>query len=140
MRHAQREAGGSDPAPTAASHARAKLLARMLRDAALSAVYVTASQRSRQTGGPSATAAGLATTLYDAGDTTALVDAIRAMPPGRAVLVVAHSNTADNIRAALGAGSIGELPEIAFDRMFVISRIWCSTQLLRLRYGAETPL
>lgn len=138
VRHAERGAG-ADPALTAAGQARATLLAQMLQDAALSAVFVTDTQRSRQTGTPAATGAGVALTQYDATDAAALAAAIRAGHPGRTVLVVAHSNTVDDIAAALGAAGVSELTDAQFDRMFVIMRSWCGTRLLRLRFGAPTP-
>lgn len=140
VRHAERDAaGGSDPELNAAGLERAKLLGRMTQDAKLRAVYVTATKRSRQTGKPSAIAAGVGYSEYDALDAAALAARIRADALGATVLVVAHSNTVDDIGAALGAVSIGELADTSFDRMFVISRSWCRTQLLRTRYGAPTP-
>jgi broad specificity phosphatase PhoE len=138
VRHAERGAG-ADPALTAAGQARATLLAGMLQDANLGAVFVTDTQRSRQTGMPAAQGAGLVPTVYNATDAAALVAAIRAGYPGRAVLVVAHSNTVDDIAAAVGAAGVTELTDSQFDRMFVLSRTWCGTRLLRLRYGAATP-
>jgi broad specificity phosphatase PhoE len=138
VRHAERGAG-ADPALTPAGQARAILLAGMLQDANLGAVFVTDTLRSRQTGTPAAQAAGLQTTLYDANDAPALAATIRASHPGRTVLVVAHSNTVDDIAAALGAGGVSELTDTQFDRMFILSRSWCGTRLLRLRYGAPTP-
>jgi broad specificity phosphatase PhoE len=138
IRHAERGTG-ADPALTAAGQARATLLAGMLQDANLGAVFVTDTLRSRQTGTPAAQGAGLQPIVYDATDATALATTIRASHPGRTVLVVAHSNTVDDIAAALGAGGVAELADTQFDRMFVISRSWCGTRLLRLRYGAPTP-
>ncbi|MFN4204220.1 MAG: histidine phosphatase family protein [Tabrizicola sp.] len=138
VRHAERGAG-SDPALTPAGQARAALLARMLQDANLSAVFVTDTLRSRQTGAPSAQAAGLQPTHYAATDAAALAAAIRAGHAGRTVLVVAHSDTVDDIAAALGAPGLAELTDSQFDRLFVISRSWCATRLLRLRYGTPTP-
>ncbi|WP_137109857.1 phosphoglycerate mutase family protein [Rhodobacter sp. SY28-1] len=138
IRHAERGAG-ADPALTPAGQARAALLAGMLQDANLGAVFVTDTLRSRQTGTPAAQAAGLQPTLYNANDAAALAATIRASHPGRTVLVVAHSNTVDDIAAALGSAGVTELTDTQFDRMFILSRSWCGTRLLRLRYGAPTP-
>lgn len=138
VRHAERGAG-ADPALTPAGQARAALLAQMLQDAALSAVFVTDTLRSRQTGAPAAQVAGLQPTLYAAPDASALATAIRTGHAGRTVLVVAHSNTVDDIAAALGAPGLAELAESQFDRLFVLTRSWCATRLLRLRYGTPTP-
>ncbi|MEZ5716232.1 MAG: hypothetical protein R3D85_14405 [Paracoccaceae bacterium] len=54
------------------------------------------------------------------------------------MLVVAHSNTIDDIAGALGVPGLGELAESQFDRMFILSRNWCGTRLIRLRFGAPT--
>lgn len=138
VRHAERGAG-ADPALTAAGQARATLLAQMLQDANLAAVYVTDTLRSRQTGTPAAQGAGLMPTVYNATNASALVAASRTDHPGRTVLVVAHSNTVDDIATALGAAGVTELAESQFDRMFIIARSWCGTRLLRLRFGTPTP-
>ncbi|WP_149587566.1 SixA phosphatase family protein [Tabrizicola flagellatus] len=138
VRHAERGAG-ADPALTPAGQARAALLAQMLQDANLSAVFVTDTLRSRQTGAPAAQTAGLQPTLYAATDAAGLVAAIRAGHAGRTVLVVAHSNTVDDIAAALGAPGLPELADSQFDRLFVLTRSWCATRILRLRYGTPTP-
>lgn len=138
VRHADKVAG-SDPPLSAAGQTRANLLRDMIKDENPSAVFVTDTQRARQTGQPTATAQGLALTLYAGADGAALAEAIRTGHPGKTVLVVAHSNTVDDIAGALGAPGVGELAESQFDRMFVLARSWCGTRLTRLRYGAPTP-
>ncbi|UVC19419.1 phosphoglycerate mutase family protein [Mesorhizobium onobrychidis] len=137
VRHAER-AAGANPALSATGQARANLLRDMVQDEDLSAVFVTDTLRSQQTGQPAANAQGLAPTTYPATDGAALAQTIRIGHAGRTVLVVAHSNTVDDIAGALGAPGIGELADSQFDRMFVIARNWCGTRLTRLRYGAPT--
>ncbi len=139
VRHAEKASGGGNPDLSAAGHARAALLRDMLQDARIDAVFVTNTNRSRQTGTPTATAAGLPVTQYQAHDAAWLSARVRARHAGKTVLIVAHSNTVDNIAAAFGASAVLELEEPHFDRMFVITRSWCATRLLRLRYGAPTP-
>jgi broad specificity phosphatase PhoE len=137
IRHAERVAGGTDPALSAAGRARAKLLAQMFADSAVQGVYVTEFLRSRQTGKPTAATAGVPLTEYAATGGAALAAAIIAGHSSGTVLVVAHSNTVDDIAAALGATGVGELAENEFDRMFILARRSCGTSLLRLRYGAK---
>jgi broad specificity phosphatase PhoE len=139
VRHADIVNAGSDPGLSAAGLTRATLLAHMLQDAALSAVFVTQFLRSVETGTPAATAAGLAVTPYTATDAAGLVTSIRINHANKTVLVVAHSNTVDDIAAGLGTPSVGELAATQFDRMFVITRTWCGTRVCRMRYGASTP-
>lgn len=138
VRHAEPGAGG-DPPLAVAGQARANLLSAMLQDEDLSAVFVTATQRSQQTGQPTATAQGLPLTLYAATDGTALAQTIRTGHAGRTVLVVAHSNTVAEIAGALGVPGLADLAASQFDRMFVLVRTWCGTRLTRLRYGTFTP-
>ena len=138
VRHAERVAGGDDPALSTAGRARAKLLARMLSDASVQGVYVTEFLRSRQTGKPTAEVAGVSLRAYDAANATALAKTITATHSSGTVLVAAHSNTVDDIAAALGAPGVGELAETDFDRMFIIGRRSDGATLLRLRYGAES--
>lgn len=138
VRHAEKTSGNNPPL-SAAGLVRANLLRDMLQDEDLSAVFVTNTVRSEQTGQPTATGQGLSLTHYDATDGPALASTIRSGHAGQSVLVVAHSNTVDDIAGALGAPGLGELAEGQFDRMFVISRSWCGTRLTRMRYGNSTP-
>jgi broad specificity phosphatase PhoE len=138
VRHAERVVSGNDPALSTAGRARAKLLARMLSEASVQGVYVTEFLRSRQTGERTAAAAGMPLTQYDAGNATALVATITASHLSGTVLVVAHSNTVDDVAAAFGAPGVGELAEAEFDRMFILARRSCGTTLLRLRFGTES--
>lgn len=139
VRHADIVHRGSDPILSSAGRARAVLLRDMLQDEGISAVFVTNTNRSKQTGTPTATNAGVALTIYPAHDAAWLAARVRSRHAGRSVLVVAHSNTVDDIAAAFGAQSVLELAENQFNRMFVISRAWCSTRLVRMRFGAITP-
>jgi phosphohistidine phosphatase SixA len=117
---------------------RARLLARMLKDVSLSAVFVTQFLRSVETGTPAAIAAGLETTPYQASEIDSLIATIQAEHTTGALLVVGHSNTVDGIASGLGVQGVGELDADQFDRMFLIIRS-IGTTLTRLRYGASTP-
>ena len=139
VRHADIVHGGNDPFLSPAGQARAELLRDMLQDEGISAVFVTNTNRSRQTGTPTAAGAGVALTTYPALDAAWLAARVRTHPAGQSVLVVAHSNTVDDIAAAFGAEGVFELAENQFNRMFVITRAWCTTRLVRLRFGAATP-
>lgn len=139
VRHADIVAGGADPGLSAAGQVRADLLRDMLQDEGIRAVFVTNTNRSRQTGTPTAKAAGVALSTYPALDAAGLAASVRLHHAGQTVLVVAHSNTVDNIASAFGASGVLELAEHQFDRMFVISRAWCTTRLVNMRYGAPTP-
>lgn len=139
VRHAEKASGGSDPVLTAAGQARAQELARVLGAVGLDAVFATPFQRTQLTAAPVAAAQGLTTQIYDANDAAGVVATILADHRGGEVLVVGHSNTVDDIAAALGVGGVSELSEGQFDRLFVVHRINRIGHLDELRYGVATP-
>lgn len=140
VRHAEKAAaGGSDPELSAAGEERADELAHVLADAGIDAVFVTEFRRTRQTGAPTAAAAGVEPREYGAGDAAGLAGTIRRGSLGGSVLVVAHSNTVDDVAAALGAPGVRELDESQYDRLFVVHFGSWGSHLESLRYGHETP-
>lgn len=121
VRHAEKASGpGRDPELNDVGVERANLLARMLQDESLGAVFCTATVRSHSTGEPSAAVAGVAIQEYAPMDAAALASRIRKNHAGQRVLVVAHSNTVAPIVAALGGDHIAELREDEYDRLFAI--------------------
>lgn len=137
VRHAEVNSG-INPALSPPGQQRAILLARMLRDINLKAVFVTEFQRSVQTGTPAADMAGLTVTPYSHGDPAGLVATVNTAHKKGTVLVIAHSDTVDDIAAGFNASGAGTLASGQFDRMFLIIRS-LGTTLTRLRYGASTP-
>lgn len=137
VRHAEVNSG-INPSLSSAGQQRAILLARMLRDSNLRAVFVTEFLRSMQTGTPAADMAGLTVTPYSHDDSAGLVATVNAAHRKGAVLVIAHTDTVDDIAAGFGAPGVGALASGQFDRMFLIIRS-IGTTLIRLRYGASTP-
>lgn len=138
VRHAEK-ADGYDPALSAAGQSRAITLAHVLADAGLAAVFVTDTRRSRETAAPVAAATGLTPIRYDARDANALAATARAGHAGRAVLVVGHSNTLDDLAAAFGAAGLADLDESQYDRLYVLRLDGRRAHLVRLRYGSPTP-
>lgn len=105
----------SEQALSAAGQQRALALAVELRKAPLAAVYSTDTKRTRDTATPLATAKKLGVEPYaaDAPGLAALAARIRQTAPGKAVLVVGHSNTVLETLEALGAAR--PVPAIADD-------------------------
>jgi broad specificity phosphatase PhoE len=139
VRHAEKAGGGADPPLSAAGRARAQELVHVLGDEGIDAVFVTEFVRTQQTGAPMAASAGLAAQQYPAGDAAGVAATILADHAGERVLVVGHSNTVDDVAAALGAGGLSDLAEDQFDRLFVVHRFSSVAHLDRLRYGVATP-
>jgi len=139
VRHAEKAGNTANPPLSVAGQARAQELIRVLGDDDFDAVFVTHFTRTQQTGGPLTTFKGLVAQQYQAGDTQSVVDTILADHTGGRVLVVGHSNTVDDIAAALGATGLSDLAEDQFDRLFVVHRFGDVAHIDRLRYGARTP-
>lgn len=100
LRHA--EAGGDpDPALTPAGVARADAWHAALGSPALRRVYATDTRRSRETAGAIAADAGAELDIYDPAQPEALVQRLRQR--AEPAVVVAHSNTLNELAQALGA-------------------------------------
>lgn len=110
VRHA--EAGsGPDPALTPAGVARADAWHATLGSPALRRVYATDTGRSRETAGAIAADAGVEVDIYDPAHPEALVRLL--MERGEPAVVVAHSNTLNELAQALGADP--HQPPVAHD-------------------------
>ena len=83
--------------------------------------------------------AGISVIQYSASTPQDVVDTILANHAGNKILVIAHSNTVDDIATGLGVSGVSELAESQFDRLFVVHRFGPTSHLNQLRYGAETP-
>lgn len=122
VRHAEKVADASqDPALTAEGTARAQRLATALATAPLVAVYATAYRRTQQTAAPTAQAHALPVTTYDAKTPAAEFSALlRRNHRGGHVLVVAHSNTAPDIAAALCRCEVAPMDESEYGRRMTV--------------------
>jgi broad specificity phosphatase PhoE len=119
IRHADTEKG-NNPNLSAEGQVRAENLVSILQDEQLSAVFVTNTARSIQTGTPAALADGISTTIYSPFDATGVAASIASIPGSSATLVVAHSNTVPLVVQALGGPTLEDLEETEFDRLFAI--------------------
>jgi broad specificity phosphatase PhoE len=131
IRHADVPSGaGGDPALSAEGLARAQGLRHVLRDAGISAIFVTQFRRTQETAKP--LAADLEITPIVIDDVEPLVTAIRALPPGSRALVVGHTNTVPGVITGLGGQAVPPIGATEFDNLFVQAQ----GRLIHLRYGA----
>lgn len=135
VRHAEKGAASADapkdPELSPEGRARAESLARTLRDAGVTTIYVTEFRRTRQTAEPLARAAGIEPVVVPGAETAALVGKLK---EGRgSVLVVGHSNTVPDILKALGHPQPITIGDDEYDNLFVFIP-GSEPQLLRLRY------
>lgn len=122
VRHAEKaQDDPRDPMLTDAGRSRAAALASALADAPITAVYATQYHRSRQTAAPTARAHGLPIIAYDAGQSANILAArLRQSHRAGQVLVVAHSNTAPAIAAALCGCEVAPIDENEYDRRMTV--------------------
>jgi broad specificity phosphatase PhoE len=134
VRHAEIAGAGRDPQLSPQGQARAELLASMLRDAHLDAIYVTEYLRTQQTAQPTADRFHITPQKF-AGGNSALVEAIRGHTSGN-ILVVGHSNTIPAIISSLGGPEV-RVGEIEFDNLFILTIAGAQPSLLHLHYGSS---
>jgi broad specificity phosphatase PhoE len=132
VRHAEKAAnGGNDPDLSSAGHARAEMLARILRDSGITAIFTSEFKRTQQTAAPTATSARVTPTLVAAQDTASLVARLRQLN-GNA-LVVGHGDTIPNIVKALGINSSINIPDTDYSELLIVI-LGDKPQLFRLHY------
>jgi phosphohistidine phosphatase SixA len=138
-RHAEKAATpANDPPLTAAGEQRAKILASMLADSGVEAIYVTELHRTQQTAAPLAARTHLTPVVIPANDTDTLVKAIRERKSG-VVVVVGHSNKVPEIIAKLGGPAV-RIPDTDYDNLFILTVGATHSSLLRLHYGDSAPV
>jgi phosphohistidine phosphatase SixA len=138
VRHAEKNPHppGGDAGLAEAGRARARVLARVLRDAGVAAVYASPFGRAQETARPLAQGLGDSVRTYDAHDPEGLAARLLRDHRGQAVAVVGHSDTiAPTLEALCGRG-LEEGESVDYDRLYLLwrggdgaSRLW------RLRYG-----
>ena len=127
VRHAERAdtAGGAapimaaDPSLSEAGRMRAESLAGMLKDAQVTAIYVTEYKRTQETAAPLAKRLGLQPTVIPAKDTPGLVAKLRAASGN--VLVVGHSNSVPDVIEGLGVAKVPAIADDEYDNLFIVT-------------------
>jgi phosphohistidine phosphatase SixA len=133
VRHGEK-ISDTDERLTEAGRARAERLAKMLKDAGVTAIYSTDTERTRGTVEPLAMALGLKVAIYDKGD-AALVGRVRAADPDGIVLVAGHSNSIPDLLKAFGCAADFKIASDEYDNLFVVvPRGNGPATLMRLRY------
>jgi len=132
VRHAEKASGaGNDPELSVAGQKRAEALAQILKDAGLTAIFVTEFKRTQETAAPIAKATNISPTIVSAKDTESLVEKLRNVK-GNA-LVVGHGNTIPDIAKALGITAAVNIADDDYSELFLVM-LNDKPQLLRLHY------
>jgi len=137
VRHAERADGesagmtASDPDLSAAGKVRAEGLASALKDAGITAIYVTEFKRTQQTAAPLATALGIQPVVVASQDLLPLIEKLKGA--AASALVIGHSNTIPEVIKQLGIADPVKLADTDYDHLFVVTR-GSAPSLLRLHY------
>lgn len=129
VRHAERADTGTgtppmmatDPDLSEAGRARATSLAAMLKDAGVSAIFVTEFKRTQQTAAPLAKALGITPTVVPAKDASGLAGRLKKARGN--LLVVGHSNTIPEVIAAIGVAEPVSIGDTEFDKLFIVHTV-----------------
>jgi broad specificity phosphatase PhoE len=121
VRHAEKQLEGEDPELAYVGGVRAKKLAQILESQSIKRVLSTDFIRTRNTGQPTAAAAGLTLEIYDPKNQEALVADLRASEGN--VLVVGHSNTVSQLaNAFIDEGEkFADLTDLEYDFIYVVT-------------------
>ena len=118
-RHAEKaDSTSKDPGLSEAGRARAESIARTLRDAKITAIYVTEFKRTQETAEPLARTTGISPTVVSASATADLVAQLRRASGN--VLVVGHGNTIPDLTKALGLTDPIAIGENDYDNLFIV--------------------
>ena len=131
VRHAEKADAAKDPDLSEAGRARAEALAKMLKDANITAIYATEFKRTQQTATPLAKALSITITTLPAKDNAALIAKLRAWT-GNA-LVVGHGDTIPALIKALGISDPINIGENDYDNLFAVV-LDQKPHLIRLHY------
>ena len=137
VRHAEKANNSDKDADLSpAGQARANVLAEILKNAGVIAIFTTEFKRTAQTAAPTARALRLSSMVVPADDSGALVERLRALK-GNA-LVVGHGNTIPALMKMLGIETPVDIQENDYNELFVVT-LGQKPQLLRLRYPSDLP-
>jgi phosphohistidine phosphatase SixA len=131
VRHAEAAAGTTrDPDLSETGRARARHLATVLHDVAVTHLFASEYRRTQQTLAPLAAQCGQEVRTIPARDADGLIQQLRRLPGGSVAVVAGHSNTIPDLVRRLGGTPTGlehhpehgwMLPHEEYGRLFVVT-------------------
>jgi len=131
VRHAEKAANITDPDLSDIGRERAKRLANLLKDARISAIFVTEFKRTQQTAAPLASRLHLIPKIVQADSSPALLARLGASTGN--LLVVGHSNTIPDLIQAFGITTPVHIDDEDYGNLFILLR-GPRPSLIRSRY------
>ena len=145
VRHAEKVINDSasmtstDPPLSADGKARAKALEKLLKKEKITHIYSTNTIRTRTTVEPISKAKHLSVQIYGPRPDSAFIRQLREL--GGKTLIVGHSDTVDDIVNALcGQQVLNDLPDAAYDNVFVVTKENGKYLFRQDKYGKKTPV
>ena len=144
IRHADRDGQADDL--SAPGNIRATELKRVLSPAKIDSIYSTNFTRTKKTAKPLAIQMGLPIKIYS--DVPTIINQVIAKCKGKRVLIVAHSDTVDDLIRQCGCNpppSIDpNMPSTQFDNLFMVllqkipGQLNLKCETIHMKYGAIT--
>lgn len=126
-----------DPPLTSAGTARAAALAQRLHKEKIRHIYSTNTIRTRSTAQPAAVEFKLDLVIYKSADSS-FIEMLKGLRKN--VLVVGHSNTVDElVNGLFGRQQISDLPDTAYDNLFILTRRGSKWKFRQEKYGLPSP-
>jgi len=121
VRHAEKDSISNDPNLLITGKKRAQLLANLLSDVPLKAVYSSDYNRTKQTAQPTADQKDLAITIYNPRELSACANEILSKHKNDIVLVVGHSNSTPTfVNTLLGEDKVTKIDEADYNNIFIV--------------------
>lgn len=121
VRHAEKVDQSPDAKLSEAGHARARRIARMLRDVKVTHVYTSEVERTQQTAAPLVEQSKATRIVVKAkGSTEEIPKQLKQLKPSDIAVVVSHSNIVPALWKALGCTPDITLEDDEFDRFLVV--------------------
>ena len=142
VRHAEKklEPDNQDPDLTPEGVQRAQEIARVFRDASITAIYATQYKRTQQTVKPLTDRIGVPVTLLDSNQTDELVNQIQTHHRGQTIFVSGHSNSVPAIVSVLSNEKFPEIPDSEYDNLFIVTIYrFGKAKVTKLKYGNASP-
>ncbi len=138
VRHAEKFDSSKDPVLSGAGIERAAALENYLADKKIDTVFTTSYKRSIQTGGPTALKLNIPLVQLNQGPQTELdklTTRLKNIKGNKNLLVVGHTNTVPAIVFALSGQTVAEIPETAYNNMYIVTIKGKKKVLLHTTYG-----
>jgi broad specificity phosphatase PhoE len=135
VRHADRLDASEDTPLSKGGEARAQLLARLLKDAGVTAIYTSQFQRTIKTAEPLATSLQIKPISIPTGDNAGLFKRIRTENRADVVLIVGHDNSVPALLKLFGHPVDITIAPTEYDNLFVlVPKESEPPTMLRMRY------